>query len=111
LLVSGFAVLFAALAENTFAAPVFKIQKERGQKVISSGVYAVGRHPIYLGGMLLFAGAPLLLNSIYGLATGVLLAITIFFRSTGEEKLLARELEGYDEYMEKVRWRLIPFVF
>lgn len=106
-----FVVLFAALAENTFAAPVVKIQKERGQKVISTGVYAIVRHPMYLGGTLLFAGAPLLLGSIYGLAAGVLLTVIIALRSVGEEKMLARELDGYDNYMKRVKWRLIPFVF
>ena len=111
LLVTGFAVLFAALAENTFAAPVVKIQKECGQKVISTGVYSIVRHPMYLGGTLLFFGAPLLLNSIYGLASGVFLTILIAARSVGEEKMLAQELDGYDDYMKKVRWRLMPFVF
>lgn len=111
LFVSGFVVLFAALAENTFAAPVVKIQKERGQKVVSTGVYGVVRHPMYLGGMLIFAGAPLLLGSIYGLAAGVMLTVIIAFRSIGEEKMLIQELDGYDEYVKKVKWRLIPFVF
>ena len=111
LLVTGFAVLFAALAENTFAAPLVKIQKKRGQKVISTGAYAIVRHPMYLGGTLLFFGAPLLLNSIYGLTSGVLLTILIAARSVGEEKMLVRELDGYGDYMKKVRWRLMPFVF
>jgi protein-S-isoprenylcysteine O-methyltransferase Ste14 len=111
LFVAGFVILFAALKENTFAAPVVKIQKERGQKVISTGVYGVVRHPMYLGGLLIFAGVPLLLGSIYGLAAGFLLILILAFRSIGEEKMLMQELDGYHEYRKKVRWRLIPFIF
>jgi protein-S-isoprenylcysteine O-methyltransferase Ste14 len=111
LLVLGLAILFAALKENTFAAPVVKMQKERGQKVISTGLYGIVRHPMYAGATLLFVSAPLLLGSVYGLAIGFLMIVTIAVRSLGEEAMLKNELEGYREYMNKVRWRLIPFVF
>lgn len=107
----NFIVMFGALKENTFAAPVVKMQSERGQKVISSGLYGVVRHPMYLGGTLLFIGAPLLLGSIYGLAIGILLTLGFVFRIFGEEAMLKQKLDGYDEYMKKVRWRLIPYVF
>ena len=109
--ISAFILLFGAMKENTFAAPVVKMQKERSQKVISTGLYRIVRHPMYSGGTLLFIGAPLLLSSIYGLAMGLLLIILIAGRSVGEEEMLRQELDGYDEYMKKVRWRLIPFVF
>lgn len=111
LLVLGMLILFEALKENTFAAPVVKMQKERGQKVISTGLYAIVRHPMYSGATLLFLSAPLLLGSIYGLVIGFLLIVTIAIRSLGEEAMLKTELEGYREYMNKVRWRMIPFVF
>jgi len=111
LFISAFVILFAAMKENTFAAPVVKMQKERGQKVISTGLYGIVRHPMYSGGTLLFISAPLLLGSVYGLAIGFLLIIIIAIRSVGEEAMLRQELDGYDEYMKKVRWRLIPFVF
>lgn len=107
----AFVVLFSALRENTFAAPVVKMQKERGQKVISSGLYGIVRHPMYLGGTLLSIGAPLMLGSIYGLAMGILLIVILAIRSVGEEEMLRQELDGYDQYMKKVKWRLIPFVF
>jgi protein-S-isoprenylcysteine O-methyltransferase Ste14 len=110
LVVSSF-VLFGALKENTFAAPVVKIQKERGQRVISTGLYAIVRHPMYAGAVLLFLGAPLLLGSIFGLLLGLVLIVTIAARSLGEEAMLKRELEGYSDYMEKVKWRMIPFLF
>lgn len=111
LLVLSSVILFEALNENTFAAPVVKMQKERGQKVVSTGLYAIVRHPMYAGATLLFISAPLLLNSLCGLLIGVILIVTIAIRSIGEEAMLKEELEGYSDYMKKVRWRLIPFVF
>ena len=111
LLILGMALVFEALRENTFAAPVVKMQKERGQRVISTGMYGVVRHPMYAGAVLLFISTPLLLGSVYGLALGLLLIITIAARSVGEEAMLKQELEGYSDYTKKVKWRIIPFVF
>jgi protein-S-isoprenylcysteine O-methyltransferase Ste14 len=74
-------------------------------------IKVVQEEPSPPGGTLLFVGAPLLLGSIYGLAVGILLVVILIVRSIGEEEMLKDELEGYDEYMKKVRWRLIPLVF
>lgn len=104
-------LVFEAMRENTFAAPVVKMQKERGQKVISTGLYAIVRHPMYAGATLLFISAPLLLGSIIGLALGLVLILTIGARSVGEEAMLKEELDGYRDYMRKVKWRMIPYVF
>ena len=104
-------LVFEALRENTFAAPVVKMQKERGQKVISTGLYAIVRHPMYAGATLLFISAPLLLGSIAGLVLGLVLIVTIGARAVGEEAMLKEELEGYRDYMRKVKWRMIPYVF
>ena len=104
-------IVFAAMRENTFAAPVVKMQKERGQKVISTGLYAVVRHPMYAGATLLFISGPLLLGSLVGLALALLLIATIAARAFGEEAMLKQELEGYSDYMRKVKWRIIPYVF
>jgi protein-S-isoprenylcysteine O-methyltransferase Ste14 len=87
------------------------MQKERGQKVISTGLYAIVRHPMYAGATLLFIAGPLLLGSIVGLALGLVLIITIGARAVGEEAMLKEELDGYRDYMQKVKWRMIPFVF
>ena len=111
LLILAMALLFEALRENTFAAPVVKMQKERGQHVVSTGMYGIIRHPMYAGAVLLFISAPLLLGSVYGLVLGLLLIVTIAARSVGEEAMLKQELEGYSYYMKKVKWRIIPFVF
>ena len=104
-------LVFEAMRENTFAAPVVKMQKERGQTVISTGLYGVVRHPMYAGATLLFISAPLLLGSIIGLALGLVLILTIGARSVGEEAMLKEELDGYRDYMHKVKWRMIPYVF
>ena len=104
-------IVFAAMRENTFAAPVVKMQKERGQKVISTGLYAIVRHPMYAGATLLFISGPLLLGSLVGLVLALLLIITIAARAVGEEAMLKQELEGYRDYMGKVKWRMIPYVF
>ena len=104
-------IVFEALRENTFAAPVVKMQKERGQKVISAGMYGVVRHPMYAGALLMFVAAPLLLGSVWGLILSLLLIVTIAVRSIGEEAMLKQELEGYSDYMKKVKWRIVPFIF
>ena len=111
LLVLSSVILFEALRENTFAAPVVKIQKERGQHVISTGLYGIVRHPMYAGAVLLFVAGPLLLGSIFGLIMGLVLIVTIAVRSIGEEAMLKQEHEGYSDYMKKVKWRMIPYVF
>ena len=107
----AFFLLFSAMKENTFAAPVVKMQKARGQQVISSGVYGLVRHPMYSGGTLLFLGGALLLGSFWGLVIGLISSALLAIRSLGEEKMLQRELIGYPDYMKRVRWRLVPYIF
>jgi protein-S-isoprenylcysteine O-methyltransferase Ste14 len=106
-----FYLFFLTFKENSFAAPVVKIQEERGQKVISTGVYSIVRHPLYAAGIFLFLGAPLLLGSLWGLLPGFALILILAVRSIAEEETLERGLEGYGEYMQKVRWRFIPYIF
>ena len=103
--------LFRSYKDNTFVSPLVRIQSERDQKVVSTGVYGFVRHPMYLGGVLLFLGAPLLLGSVYGLTMGVFLSILFVARIMGEEKMLVEELEGYVDYKKKVKYRLIPYVW
>jgi protein-S-isoprenylcysteine O-methyltransferase Ste14 len=107
----GYYLLYRAMKENTYAAPVIKMQKERGQTVIATGPYSIVRHPMYTGGTLVFLGGPLLLGSLYGLITGVLLSFMLALRTFGEEAMLRAELSGYDEYRTRVKWRLIPYFF
>jgi protein-S-isoprenylcysteine O-methyltransferase Ste14 len=103
--------LFRAFADNTFVSPLVRIQVERHHRVVSTGVYAVVRHPMYLGASLLFVGTPLLLGSGLGLALGAALVALLAVRIVKEEQWLAAQLDGYEAYRRQVRWRLIPFLW
>jgi protein-S-isoprenylcysteine O-methyltransferase Ste14 len=94
---------------NSFAAPVVKIQP--GQSVITSGPYAIVRHPMYAGAIAFFVGAPLMLGSWLGLAVTPLLIAGLGWRVIGEERMLRAGLTGYDDYAAKVPYRLVPKVW
>ncbi len=102
---------FRSYTDNTFLSPLVRIQEDRKQRVVSTGVYGFVRHPMYLGGILMFLGTPLLLGSSLGVIAGLALTILLMARVAGEEKMLAGELEGYRKYMQKVRYRLFPFLW
>jgi protein-S-isoprenylcysteine O-methyltransferase Ste14 len=110
LLFSSF-FFFRSYRDNSFLSPLVRVQPERQQKVISTGVYGFVRHPMYLAGVLLFFGTPMLLGSVYGILFGIVFTLMMMGRIIGEEKLLAKELDGYGEYKLKVKYRLIPFVW
>ena len=100
-----------ALRENAFAAPVVKYQEDRQHTVIESGVYGVVRHPMYAGAVPLLIGMPLWLES-YAVALLASIPIgTFVVRILVEQQFLRRELAGYNAYTERVRYRLIPFVW
>ena len=116
--VLGFVALIPALYlieyatfENTYLSTAVRIQEERKQKVISTGVYGFVRHPLYLGCLLMLFGAPLLLGSIAGLIIALIAVVGLTGRIIGEEKMLANELEGYTDYQKKVQFRLIPYIW
>lgn len=103
--------LFRSFTDNTFASGLVRIQKERKHHVVSTGVYGFVRHPMYLGASLMFAGGPLLLGSVAGLLVALALVLLLAVRIGLEEALLVRELEGYEAYRRKVRYRLVPGVW
>ena len=111
LLLLSFFFLFRSFRDNTFLSPLVRIQTERKQHLVTTGVYSIVRHPMYLGALLMFIGAPLLLGSWIGLALGLVMTIMVGFRATGEENMLLKEFEDYSEYKKKVRYRFIPFVW
>ena len=111
LLLGGSFFMFRAFTDNTYASQLVRIQAERGQHVIDTGVYGFVRHPMYLGGSLMFVGGPLLMGSVCGLLVGLAAVGLLIMRIFGEEKLLTRDLEGYKEYLKKVRYRLVPHVW
>ncbi|MBB4183796.1 protein-S-isoprenylcysteine O-methyltransferase Ste14 [Sinorhizobium terangae] len=97
--------------ENSFAAPVVKIQKERAQRVITTGPYRHVRHPLYASALVFVAGTSLLLGSWWGLGAVLVLAALLAIRIRIEEQALRTGLAGYDDYAARVRYRLIPFVW
>lgn len=111
LLVISFFFLYRAYTDNTFLSPLVRIQTERNQQVVSTGVYGLVRHPMYLGSVMLFIGVPMLLGSKYGILIGILMFFIVAVRIVGEEKVLVCELEGYSDYKKKVKSRLIPFLW
>ena len=111
LLAGSFFLFFRSYTDNTFLSPLVRVQEDRKQQVVSTGVYGFVRHPMYLGAILMFVGAPLLLGSGYGLLAGFALTILLMARIWGEEAMLSRNLEGYREYTQNVRYRLFPFLW
>jgi protein-S-isoprenylcysteine O-methyltransferase Ste14 len=111
LLAVSWLFLFRACTDNPFASTLVRIQSERAHRVVSTGVYGLVRHPMYLGGLLMFVGGPLLTGAASALAAAVVLSPLLVMRIIDEETLLAAELPGYDDYRGRVRYRLLPFVW
>jgi protein-S-isoprenylcysteine O-methyltransferase Ste14 len=109
IVVLGFYIVFLAFRENSFASALIEVGK--GQKIVSSGPYAVVRHPMYSGALLMILVTPLALDSLAGLICAVLLGVVIVFRLRDEEGYLSKNLAGYLKYRRKVRFRLIPFIW
>ena len=105
----GYFIFFLVLKENSYASRIIEIKK--GQKVISTGPYAVVRHPMYSGVMLMFLATPIALGSFWALIPFLSLPILLVFRILNEERVLLKEFAGYKEYYQKVRYRLIPFIY
>ena len=109
IIVLSFLSIFWVLRVNSFAAS--NISVEPGQKVISSGPYAYVRHPMYAGAIWLFLGIPLALGSWWTIALIIPFFPVLAWRLLDEEKILRRDLPGYGEYMQKVRFRLVPYIW
>lgn len=107
----GFFVVWLTFRENSFAAPVIKLQPERGQRVIDTGPYRIVRHPMYAGGALYLLGMPLLLGSWLGLAVLPLLLAGLALRIGFEEATLSRGLPGYRDYAARVPYRVLPGIW
>jgi protein-S-isoprenylcysteine O-methyltransferase Ste14 len=110
LVISAF-FFYHSFADNTFGSSLVRIQTERKHQVVSSGVYGFVRHPMYLGGILLFIGTPLLLGSFWGVLVGVMVTILLAARIIGEERTLVKGLDGYADYRKKVKYRLVPYIW
>jgi len=105
----GFALIFLVYRENPFTSATVEVAAD--QRVVSTGPYAIVRHPMYASASLYVVGTPLALGSWWGLVGVGLLFPFLIWRLLDEERLLARELPGYREYQERVRHRLVPGVW
>ncbi len=111
LLLAAILFMYWVMRANSFAAPVVKIQQDRGQAVVTTGPYAIVRHPLYFGALFYIAATSLVLGSWWGLTTVPILALLLGMRIRIEETALRMGLEGYDDYTRRVRWRLIPLIW
>jgi protein-S-isoprenylcysteine O-methyltransferase Ste14 len=109
LVVSGYILFIIVMKQNSYASRVIEIQQN--QKVIDYGLYSKVRHPMYLAAIIIMLSSPLVLGSYYALIPMALYLLIIIFRIKNEEEVLKKGLAGYDEYLKKVKYRLIPFVW
>lgn len=109
LFLAAYALYAEVMRKNAYLSRT--IQVEEGQKVVDTGLYGVVRHPMYMATILLFFMIPLVLGSWYALIVFAFYPAIIIVRLKDEEKLLTRELPGYEQYKQKVRYRIIPFIW
>jgi protein-S-isoprenylcysteine O-methyltransferase Ste14 len=109
LVATGFYLISLVYRENTFTSATIEVAAN--QKVISTGPYAIVRHPMYASGFLYLLGTPLALGSYWGLVPVVAMMPFLIWRLVDEERFLTRTLLGYSEYQKRVRHRLVPFVW
>lgn len=109
LFLAAYALYAEVLRENAYLSRTIKV--EEGQKVVDTGLYGIVRHPMYMATLLLFGMIPLVLGSWYALIVFAVYPILMAVRIKDEEALLSKELPGYPEYMKKVKYRMIPFIW
>ncbi len=105
----GYALFGEVLRENEYLSRTVEVTE--GQRVVSTGLYGIVRHPMYFATLLMFLSMPLILGSVYGFLVMLAYIPVLAARIRGEESLLGRELKGYSEYKQKVRYRLIPRIW
>ena len=109
LVMTSYIFVVYVFKHNRYASRVIEVQKN--QTVISTGPYSIVRHPMYSGMFIMFFSTPIALGSYWAVIPFALMPLTFFFRILNEEKVLSEQLPGYKEYCEKVRYRLIPYVW
>ena len=105
----GYGMYGEVMRENAYLSRTVEVQE--GQRVVDSGLYGVVRHPMYLATLLMFLPMPLVLGSFWGLVPIAVYPVIIVIRILNEEKILTADLEGYEEYKKKTKYRLIPFIW
>ncbi len=105
----GFAITFMVFKENSYTSGIIEVAED--QKVISTGPYALVRHPMYTGGLIMLYGIPLALASWWGMLVNLPMTAAVIWRLLDEERFLAEKLRGYAEYRRTVKYRLAPYVW
>lgn len=109
LVLAGYLIVVAVFMHNSYASRIIEVTK--GQKVISTGPYAIVRHPMYTAIIIMYLASPLALGSYWAFLPALITPVIIIPRLLNEEKILKKELKGYAEYTHKVRYRLIPGIW
>jgi len=105
----GYLLFIRVLLENSYASRVVEVEQQ--QKVITTGPYKIVRHPLYLAVLLMYSFGPLALDSYWAMIGSVLLILILVARIKNEEKVLSKELDGYQNYLEKTKYRLVPGIW
>jgi protein-S-isoprenylcysteine O-methyltransferase Ste14 len=105
----GFGIVFLVFKTNSYTSATIEVSKE--QTVVSTGVYAIVRNPMYFGAVLTLVFMPLALDSLWAFLPSSLVCLLVVLRLLDEEKLLLKDLDGYKAYCEKTRYRLIPYIW
>jgi protein-S-isoprenylcysteine O-methyltransferase Ste14 len=109
LMITGYVMFFIVMKQNSYASRVIEIQEE--QKLIDDGMYSLVRHPMYFSATILYFFAPLVLGSYYAMIPMIFITGLLAMRIKNEEKVLLGGLKGYDQYMKKVKYRFLPFIW
>ena len=109
MLIISYGLYVEVMRENTYLSRIIEVQKE--QKVIDTGLYRIVRHPMYFSTILLFLSFPIVLGSVFSFIIFLVFPFLLVKRIKNEEEVLEKELDGYKEYKQKVKYRLIPFIW
>ena len=108
-ILTGYIIVFYVFKQNSYASRVVEVEQD--QKVISTGLYSIVRHPMYIGILIMYIPTPIAIGSFWGLIPILSIPIALVLRILNEEKVLNEELNGYKEYCQKTKYRLIPYVW
>jgi protein-S-isoprenylcysteine O-methyltransferase Ste14 len=111
LMIAGQIIFLTARSQNKFFSTVVRIQKERGHFVCDTGLYKIVRHPGYTGSIISLMGLPLITTSVWSIIPTLIAIILLLVRTSLEDKTLKNELQGYPEYSDKTRYKIIPYVW
>jgi len=109
MIVLGYLLIFLVFQENAYASSVIEVEED--QKVVTTGMYSIIRHPMYLGAIIMLSFVPLALGSYWALIPFLLMDVLVVLRLLNEEEYLQKELPGYREYMQETPYRLVPYVW